>query len=207
MKWWERVAHSPHAKKSEYLKYLKNFEKRSKLTKNLDFFTRGEHASLSSFWGKLGYSQTKFDRKIYHFIVDSLLKDAVITVGVSLHLCLLSLCIYESLQYIQICQWRHCTLGWMHAFWSKDTLLNLDFLCKFGFSEKRFNFFSLRRSKNGYFPNKSTSSQWLCKFRLCNFQYQCTKFNIFGICKLLFKKFSYLRKPCSPLNFEIDIFW
>ena len=123
--WWERVSRSPRTKKSKllvnldrfskFLKYFKYFERWSKSTKNLDFFTRGEHTSLSSFWGKLGYSQTKFDRKIYHFIVDSLLKDAVITVGVSLHLCLLSLCIYESLQYIQICQWRHCTLGWMHA--------------------------------------------------------------------------------------------
>ena len=34
----------------------------------------------------------KIDRKIYHVTVDSLLKDAVITVGVSLRLCLLSLC-------------------------------------------------------------------------------------------------------------------
>jgi hypothetical protein len=48
---------SPCAKKSEflvnsdrfskYLKYLRNFEKRSKLTKNSDFFARGEHATLS----------------------------------------------------------------------------------------------------------------------------------------------------------------
>ena len=29
------------------LKYLRNFEKRFKLTKNLDFFGRGKHATLS----------------------------------------------------------------------------------------------------------------------------------------------------------------
>ena len=34
----------------------------------------------------------KIDHKIYHFIADSLLKDAVLTVGVNLRLCLLSLC-------------------------------------------------------------------------------------------------------------------
>ena len=48
---------SPSAKKSEFLvdlvlfskflKYFKYFEKRSKLTKNLDFFVRGECATLS----------------------------------------------------------------------------------------------------------------------------------------------------------------
>ena len=32
---------------SKYLKYLRNFEKRSKLTKNSDFFPRGEQATLS----------------------------------------------------------------------------------------------------------------------------------------------------------------
>jgi hypothetical protein len=47
----------PRAKKSEfllnsdlfskYLKYLRNFEKRSKLTKNSDFFARSERATLS----------------------------------------------------------------------------------------------------------------------------------------------------------------
>ena len=44
----------PHAKKFEFLdnldrfsKYLRNFEKRSLLTKNLDFFARGERATLS----------------------------------------------------------------------------------------------------------------------------------------------------------------
>ena len=30
-----------------FLKYLRNFEKRSKLTKNLDFFGRGKRATLS----------------------------------------------------------------------------------------------------------------------------------------------------------------
>ena len=34
----------------------------------------------------IGYSQIKIDRKIYHFTADSLLKNAVITVGVSLRL-------------------------------------------------------------------------------------------------------------------------
>ena len=32
---------------SKYLKYLRNFEKQSKSTKNSDFFARGEHATLS----------------------------------------------------------------------------------------------------------------------------------------------------------------
>ena len=32
---------------SKYLKYLRNFEKWSKLTKNSDFFARGERATLS----------------------------------------------------------------------------------------------------------------------------------------------------------------
>ena len=52
--WWERVACSPRAKKSEFLvnldrfsKFLKYFEKRSKLTKKLDFFVHGECATLS----------------------------------------------------------------------------------------------------------------------------------------------------------------
>ena len=55
--WWERVARSPRAKKSEFLvnldrfskflKYFKYFEKRSKLTKNSDFFACGECATLS----------------------------------------------------------------------------------------------------------------------------------------------------------------
>ena len=31
----------------KYLKYLRNFEKRSKLTKNSNFFARGERATLS----------------------------------------------------------------------------------------------------------------------------------------------------------------
>ena len=32
---------------SKYLKYLRNFEKRFKLTKNSDFFRCGKHATLS----------------------------------------------------------------------------------------------------------------------------------------------------------------
>ena len=36
------------AKKCEYLKYLRNFEKQSKLTKNADFFARGERAIKSA---------------------------------------------------------------------------------------------------------------------------------------------------------------
>ena len=32
---------------SKYLKYLRNFEERSKLTKNSDFFASGEPATLS----------------------------------------------------------------------------------------------------------------------------------------------------------------
>ena len=48
---------------------------------------RGIHNSLPSFWANLGYSQI-IDHTAY-----SLLKDAVLTVGVNLSLCLLSLCI------------------------------------------------------------------------------------------------------------------
>ena len=55
--WWQRVARSPCASNSEFLvnldrfskflKYFKYFGKRSKLTKNSDFFVRGERATLS----------------------------------------------------------------------------------------------------------------------------------------------------------------
>ena len=65
---------------SKYLKYFRNLEKRSNWTKNSDVFA-----------SELGYSRIKIDHKIYHFIADSLLKDAVLTVGVNLRLCLLSL--------------------------------------------------------------------------------------------------------------------
>ena len=59
---------SPRAKKSEflvnldrfskylkYLTYLRNFEKRSKLTKNSDFLARGERATLSHHLSLLTY--------------------------------------------------------------------------------------------------------------------------------------------------------
>ena len=46
----------------------------------------GVHNSLPSFWAKLGYSWIKIDHKIDHFIADSLLKDAVLKVGVNLRL-------------------------------------------------------------------------------------------------------------------------
>ena len=48
----------------------------------------GIHNSLPSFWAKLGFSRIKIDHMIYHFIADSLLKDAVLTVGLNLRLCL-----------------------------------------------------------------------------------------------------------------------
>ena len=76
---------------SKFLKYFKYFEKQSKSTKNSDFFAYKAYTTLSSFWAKLGYSGIKIDLKIYHFIADSLQKDAVLTVGVNLRLCLLSL--------------------------------------------------------------------------------------------------------------------
>ena len=47
---------------------------------------RGIHNSLPSFWVKLCYSLIKINH-----IADSLLKDAAVTLGVNLHLCLLSL--------------------------------------------------------------------------------------------------------------------
>ena len=53
-KWWERVAGLPRPKKlkflinlDRFLKYFKYFEKRSKLTKNSDFFARGKRTNLS----------------------------------------------------------------------------------------------------------------------------------------------------------------
>ena len=49
----------------------------------------GIRNSFLSVWAKLGYSQIKIDH-----IADSLLKDAVLMVGVNLRLCLLSLCYY-----------------------------------------------------------------------------------------------------------------
>ena len=49
----------------------------------------GIRNSFLSVWAKLGYSQIKIDH-----IADSLLKDAVLMVGVNLCLCLLSLCYY-----------------------------------------------------------------------------------------------------------------
>ena len=68
----------------------------SKLTKNSDFFARGERATLSHHFelSKLGYSQIKID-----FTADSLLKDEVITVGAYLRLCLLSLW-YSSVNFV-----------------------------------------------------------------------------------------------------------
>ena len=72
--------------------FAKFFEKQSKWTKKLRFLCFwGIHNFLSSFWAKLGYSRIKIDHMIYHLIADSLLKDAALTVGVNLRLCLLSL--------------------------------------------------------------------------------------------------------------------
>ena len=66
-----------------FSKYLRNFEKRSKLTKNSDFFARGEHATLShQFQQRQYFNRAKFSVNILQF-----LKDAVITVGVSFRLC------------------------------------------------------------------------------------------------------------------------
>ena len=91
--YWERVAHSLRANKSEFLvnldrflkflKYFKYFEKRSRLNKNLDFFLRGERATLSyQFEQRQYFDRTNFSVNIFQF-----LKDAVITVGVSFRLC------------------------------------------------------------------------------------------------------------------------
>ena len=91
--WWERVARSPREKKfeflvnldyfSKYLKYLRNFEKRSKLTKNSDFFARGERTTLSHQFDQRQYfNRAKFSVNILQF-----LKDVVISVGVSFRLC------------------------------------------------------------------------------------------------------------------------
>ena len=68
---------------SKFLKYFKYFEKQSKLTKNVDFFARGERATLSHQFEQRQY----FNRA--NFLVNLLqfLKDAVITVGVIFRLC------------------------------------------------------------------------------------------------------------------------
>ena len=77
---FEFLVHLGHF--SKFLKYFKYFEKRSKWTKNLDFFaSEAYNNSLQSFWAKLGYSCIKIDH-----IADYLLKDAVLTVGVNLRL-------------------------------------------------------------------------------------------------------------------------
>ena len=54
---------------SKYLKYLRNFEKWFKWTKNSDFFASEAYTTLPSFWAKVGYSRIKIDH-----IADSLLK-------------------------------------------------------------------------------------------------------------------------------------
>ena len=54
---------------AKYLKYLKYYQKRSKWTKNSDFFASEAYTTLPPFWAKLGYSRIKID----HF-ADSLLK-------------------------------------------------------------------------------------------------------------------------------------
>ena len=54
---------------SEFLKYLKYYQKRSKWTKNSDFFASEAHTTPPPFLAKLGYSRIKID----HF-ADSLLK-------------------------------------------------------------------------------------------------------------------------------------
>ena len=78
--------YASEAKKFEFLvyldcfsKYLRNFEKWSKWTKNSNFFvSEALHNSLPSFWAKLGYSRIKIDH-----IADSLLK-LQIKIGVHL---------------------------------------------------------------------------------------------------------------------------
>jgi hypothetical protein len=67
---------------SRYLKYLRNFKKRYKLSKISDFFARGEGATLSyQFEQRQYFNRANFSLNILQF-----LKDAVITVGVSFHL-------------------------------------------------------------------------------------------------------------------------
>ena len=67
----------------KYLKYLRNFKIRSKLTKNSDFFARGERTTLShQFEQRQHFNRAKFSVNTFQF-----LKDVVITVGVSFSLC------------------------------------------------------------------------------------------------------------------------
>ena len=65
------------------IEIFEKFWKMVKMNQKLRFLCfRGIHNSFPSFWAKLGYSRIK---------IDSLLKDAVLTVGVNLRLCLLFL--------------------------------------------------------------------------------------------------------------------
>jgi hypothetical protein len=70
-------------KEDRGVKYLRNFKKRSKLTKNSDFFARGERATLSHQFEQRQY----FNRANFSVNILQFLKDAVITVGVSFRLC------------------------------------------------------------------------------------------------------------------------
>ena len=79
---------------SKFLKYFKYFEKRSKLTKNSDFFAHGECATLSHQFEQRQY----FNRANFSVIILQFLNDSVITVGVSFRLCS-SFSVYESKKY------------------------------------------------------------------------------------------------------------
>ena len=79
---------------SKYLKCLRNFKKRSKLTKNSDFFARGEPPTLSHQFEQTQY----FNRANFSLNILQFLKDVVITVGVSFRLCS-SFSVYESKKY------------------------------------------------------------------------------------------------------------
>ena len=69
----------------------------------------------------------RFSNKIFHFIADSLLKDAVFMLGVNLRLCLLSLC--YSLKPFEV----KCN----HLFLAKFAILFFFLITKIGKCEKK----------------------------------------------------------------------
>ena len=100
---------------SKYLKYLRNFEKQCKLTKNSDFFVRGERATLShQFEQRQWFDRAKFSVNILQF-----LKDAVITVGVSFRLCSsFSVCRAPKLDFGKTrMSLKHCLLCVLRIAW------------------------------------------------------------------------------------------
>jgi hypothetical protein len=133
------------------LKYLRNFKKRSKLTKFSDFFAYGERATLSHQFEQRQY----FNRANFSVNILQFLKDAVITVGVSFRLCssfsVMAAC-YQfkietafRLKSISVPKLKHChdpTLLWL----TKNHYY-LHLVCQLHILENKFNAFYLPKAK------------------------------------------------------------